>query len=97
MLERTPLTQHTTTDLEEVLSLLETTRQSGWSYSDEELELGVRSMAAPVRDPQGNTIAAMSIAVRAERLSMSEFTETFLVPLKRARNELEKKLYPQGV
>ena len=45
---------------------------------------------------QGNTIAAMSIAVRAERLGMSEFTETFLMPLKRARNELEKKLYPQG-
>ena len=94
MLERTPLTQHTTTDLEEVLSLLETTRQSGWSYSDEELELGVRSMAVPVHDPQGNTIAAMSIAVRSERLTMSEFKETFLTPLKRARNELEKKLYP---
>ena len=97
MIERVALTPHTVTDLEELLGLLETCRQSGWSCSEGELELGVRSMAAPVRDPQGNTIAAMSIAVRAERLSMSEFKETFLMPLKRARNELEKKLYPQGM
>ncbi|BDE70830.1 MULTISPECIES: IclR family transcriptional regulator domain-containing protein [Comamonadaceae] len=97
MIERMALTHQTVTDLEELLGLLDTCRQSGWSCSDGELELGVRSMAAPVRDPQGNTIAAMSIAVRAERLSMSEFKETFLMPLKRARNELEKKLYPQGM
>ena len=95
-IERPPLTQRTVVDLDNLLDLLDACRQSGWSYSDGELELGVRSMAAPVRDPQGNTIAAMSIAVRAERLGMSEFTETILMPLKRARNELEKKLYPQG-
>lgn len=96
MIERIPLTQQTITNLEEILNLLAASRESGWSYSDEELELGVRSIAAPVRDLQGNTIAAMSIAVRSERLSMSEFKETFLIPLKRARNELEKKLYPLG-
>jgi transposase-like protein len=38
----------------------------------------------------------MSIAVRAERLSMSEFKETFLIPLKRARNELEKSYIRRG-
>lgn len=92
--ERLQLTKLTVVDMNALHLILDTCRETGWSYSDGELELGVRSMAAPVRDPQGNTIAAMSIAVRTERLSMSEFKDTFLTPLKRARNELEKKMYP---
>lgn len=94
--ERTPLTRQTVVGEQELLGLLDTCRACGWSYSDGELELGVRSMAAPVRDPEGRTIAAMSIAVRAERLEMGEFRETFRAPLMRARNALEKRLYPAG-
>jgi IclR family pca regulon transcriptional regulator len=94
--ERLPLTRQTVVDLEALQKLLEAGRAAGWCHSDGELELGVRSMAAPVRDPQGRTIAAMSIAVRAERLDMGEFRDTFLTPLLRARNALEKRLYPAG-
>ncbi|MCZ2105131.1 MAG: helix-turn-helix domain-containing protein [Burkholderiales bacterium] len=92
-LDRTALTNRTVVDLNALLRLLDTCRQSGWAYCDEEIEPGVRSMAVPVRDPQGATIAAISVAARAHRLSMGEFSEAFLAPLQRARNALEKKLY----
>jgi IclR family pca regulon transcriptional regulator len=92
--ERARLTSQTVVDQHALMGILEACRATGWSYSDGELELAVRSMAVPVRDPQGQTIAAMSIAVRAERLGMGEFRDAFLQPLLRARNELEKKLHP---
>lgn len=93
-IERLPLTSRTAVAMDDLLRVLDLCRESGWSFSDGELELGVRSMAVPVRDPEGKTIAAMSIAVRAERVGMSEFKDVFLQPLIRARNELEKKMYP---
>lgn len=37
MIERMALTHQTVTDLEELLGLLDTCRQSGWSCSDGEL------------------------------------------------------------
>jgi IclR family pca regulon transcriptional regulator len=93
-MQRTPLTPRTVTTLPQLLELLERCRQDGWACADGELETGVRSMAVPVRDRQGVVIAAMSIAVRAERMGLREFREALLAPLMRARSTLEGRLYP---
>jgi DNA-binding IclR family transcriptional regulator len=42
--------------------------QLGTARDDEELELGVRCMAAGIRDDQGNLIAGLSISAPADRL-----------------------------
>jgi IclR family transcriptional regulator, pca regulon regulatory protein len=68
----------------------------GWSINDGELETGVRSMAVPVRDRDGEVTAAMSIAVRFERMDTREFRDAFLAPLMRARDTLEQRLFPAG-
>lgn len=44
------------------------TRHAGVAYDNEELELGVRCMAAGIRDDQGNLIAGLSISAPADRL-----------------------------
>jgi DNA-binding IclR family transcriptional regulator len=44
-------------------------RSRGYALADEENEVGVRSLAAPVRDYAGNVIAAASIAGPAQRLT----------------------------
>ena len=47
---------------------LATIQTRGYAIADEESEIGVRSLAAPVWDHFGNVIAAVSIAGPAQRL-----------------------------
>ncbi|VTU19613.1 IclR family transcriptional regulator domain-containing protein [Variovorax sp. PBL-E5] len=92
---RRVLTARTVHEADEVLALVVRCREEGYAGSDGELELGVRSMAVPVYDRTGATVAAMSIAVRAERMEMAEFREAFLPALRRARNTLAGRLSPE--
>jgi IclR family pca regulon transcriptional regulator len=92
---RRRLTPQTVTDADEVLDLIARCREEGYAGSDGELELGVRSMAVPVYDRSGSTVAAMSIAVRAERMTFAEFRDAFLPALRRARTTLAGRLYPE--
>lgn len=64
--ERTP---HTIVDSESLRQELATVRMRGYAIDDEESELGLRSIAAPVRDYSGNVIAATSVAGPAQRLT----------------------------
>jgi PcaR/PcaU/PobR family beta-ketoadipate pathway transcriptional regulator len=49
---------------------LERIRLRGFATGNEELEIGVRSVAAPIRNSEGKIIAAVNIAVPASRVSM---------------------------
>lgn len=91
---RHSLTARTVFDADEVLELLARCREEGYAGNDGELELGVRSMAVPVFDREGVTVAAMSIAVRVERMEFVEFREAFLPALRKARSTLQARLYP---
>ena len=78
-----------------MLDLVARCREEGYAGNDGELELGVRSMAVPVYDRTGTTVAAMSIAVRAERMAFIEFRDAFLPSLRKARNTLASRLFPE--
>jgi IclR family pca regulon transcriptional regulator len=92
-MERHPLTPRTVHDIEGVLQQVAQARERGYALNDGELELGVRSMAVPVFNRDGQAIAAMSIAIQADRNSISEMTEAFLPPLLRAQGKLAERLY----
>ena len=92
---RQPLTARTVYELKPVLALLARCREEGYAGNDGELELGVRSMAVPVHDRSGAMVAAMSIAVRAERMSFVEFRDAFLPALRKASATLAGRLYPE--
>ncbi len=55
-------TDTTITDVNELKKQLELIRQRGWAYDDEEDSQGVRCIAVPVFNPQGQVIAAISIS-----------------------------------
>lgn len=92
-MERPRLTAGTVIDATLVLKLVERCRVDGYATNDGELEIGVRSMAVPVSDRAGNAVGAMSIAVRAERMTMAELREAFLPSLLRARTTLATRLF----
>lgn len=71
---RTGLTGHTRnsiTDLARLERELAAVRACGVARDDEELELGVRCMAAGVFDDQGKLLAGLSVSAPADRLEES--------------------------
>lgn len=71
---RTGLTGHTRNSITDIFRLereLTTVRSTGVARDDEELELGVRCMAAGIFDDQGKLLAGLSISAPADRLEES--------------------------
>jgi IclR family pca regulon transcriptional regulator len=56
----------------ELEATLAEVRKRGWALSDERLSLGIRSIAAPVRDAAGTTVAAVNVTVHASETSVRE-------------------------
>ena len=92
-MRREPLTPKTIYELDAVLDKVERCRRDGWAGADGELELGVRSMAVPAFDQQGKFLVGLSISVRAERMTMTEFTHTLLPVLLKGRDTLGQRLF----
>jgi DNA-binding IclR family transcriptional regulator len=67
-------TPTTIIDPEEFRHELAQIRSRGYAMNDEENQVGVRSVAAPVRDYAGNVIAATSVAGPAQRLTKKVMT-----------------------
>ena len=53
-------------------------RARGWALTDEQLALGIRSVAAPLRDGDGRVIAAMNVTVHAAETSVEVLTGEYL-------------------
>jgi IclR family pca regulon transcriptional regulator len=53
-------------------------RARGWAATDEELAPGIRSIAAPLRDGDGQVIAALNICVHAAETPMDVLTDEYL-------------------
>lgn len=62
-------TPTTITSSAELMAELEQIRRLGYGLDREEREIGVRCVAAPVRDATGEVVAAVSVAAPTERLA----------------------------
>ncbi len=80
-LERAQLeryTERTITDADALRAAVLETRERGWALVDQELEVGLRSMAAPVTRAPVGTVAAVNVSAAAQRVSLEDFRERFL-------------------
>jgi IclR family pca regulon transcriptional regulator len=71
---------NTVTDLDQLLSELRHIRRTGYAINDEELAVGLRSVAAPIRDRHDYIVAAINISVPSVRVSRQEL-ESQLAPM----------------
>ena len=53
-------------------------RARGWSLTDEQLAAGIRSVAAPLRDGDGQVIAALNVTVHAAETPLDVLTGEYL-------------------
>jgi IclR family pca regulon transcriptional regulator len=74
--KRTP---RTVADAAGLRQVVERIRESGHAVSDEEVEIGLRAVAVPVRSPAGDVVAAMAVSASSARLSI-ETMEREIVP-----------------
>ncbi|PSJ64929.1 IclR family transcriptional regulator domain-containing protein [Kumtagia ephedrae] len=82
-------TSKTITDRGEIAERVRQAAEQGFAIVDEELELGLRSIAVPVRDRQGRIAAAINVSTQSARFSVAEMRRTVLPPLKRAAARIE--------
>ncbi len=87
---RTGLARHTRNSITQLPALereLIKARHAGVAYDNEELEMGVRCMAAGIHDDQGRLVAGLSISAPADRLD-----ESWLSKLQQTAREISTAL-----
>jgi DNA-binding IclR family transcriptional regulator len=70
------LTPNTITDSDMLLAELAAIRAKGFSIDDEEIEIGLRCVAAPIRDHSGQVVAAISVAAPVQRMTKKQIQGT---------------------
>ena len=86
------LTPHTITQPERLRMEINRARSLGYACIDQELELGLRTLAVPLKNYRGDVVAAMNICAHASRTSMDQLIQQCLPPLLQAQAHLRMLL-----
>jgi IclR family pca regulon transcriptional regulator len=95
-IELVPLAHDTITTRTQLEFELDRVRAEGHAIVDQELESGLRSVAAPIRDRRDRVIAAINLAVQAARVSVEEIRASLLPPLLETAAAIERDLGASG-
>jgi IclR family transcriptional regulator, pca regulon regulatory protein len=74
-------TERTVATVAELDVVLKQVRAQGWALVDQELEIGLRSVAAPLRDASGRAVAAMNISTQVARTTVVQIHEELIPDL----------------
>lgn len=83
------LTPKTVTEISRLDALAVEAGRDGYALVDEELELGLRSIAVPIRGAGGRVVAAINVPAQSARFSPDELREAALPHLRRAAAAIE--------
>jgi len=90
--ELRPTTRRTVTNVDKLRAAVDRARSQGWAMVDQELEEGLRAVAAPLRDRTGKVIAAINISTHSTRMSLSRMRSDLLPPLLATAARIEADL-----
>lgn len=90
--ERPAFHSRTSTSEEELRTILDGVRQRGYALVDQELEIGIRSVAVAVRDPRGRVVAAINASAHASRVTVAQLRQRFLPRLNETAAAIEHDL-----
>lgn len=89
-------TVHTKISKEKIRAAIETAKKNGYSYVEQELELGLCSLAVPVHNRQGEIIAALNLSTPYRPDVESYATGKCLPALRKAALAIEKTINVSG-
>ena len=90
--ELRPLSPRTLTSRDDLRATLAKVRAQGWALVDQELEKGLRSIAAPIRDRTGRTVAAVNLSAHASRMTIERGRRELVPPLLATAARIEADL-----
>jgi IclR family pca regulon transcriptional regulator len=85
-------TPNTKTDPGELMAEFRKVRAEGYALIDQELELGLCSIAVPVENDRGQTVAAINIGAPAAHVPAAEMVARYLPLLKETQAALRTVL-----
>jgi IclR family pca regulon transcriptional regulator len=86
------MTDTTITAPDELARELDRVAADGYALVDQELEVGLRSIAVPIRDSADAVVAAVNLSVHAGTMDVSAMRERLLPPLREAADAIERDL-----
>ena len=90
--ERRALTSRTVTDVAAIMARIAAARSDGYVIIDQELELGLTSIAVPVIDRVGRTLAAINVGTQAARFPPDALVRAVLPKLQAVQADLARLL-----
>ncbi|WP_339105870.1 IclR family transcriptional regulator [Haloterrigena salinisoli] len=82
-------TENTITDRETLLNELDSVREQGYATNDQELTMGLRSVAASIIGPDNHVRGAISISAPLERCKEETFHETYPEMIRKSSNVIQ--------
>lgn len=93
----TKQTEKTITDFGKLKTHLQRVRTNGYAFDQEENEVGIRCVAAPIRDQLGEVIAAISISVPVSRIKAHVLRKELKNQIVETALRISRKIGYQGV
>ncbi|MFF0448938.1 IclR family transcriptional regulator C-terminal domain-containing protein [Streptomyces sp. NPDC004609] len=94
--ERRALTPRTVISVPELERVVERVAREGYALVDEELEEGLRSLAVPVRDLAGRTVASVNVGMHSSRRTVEQCLTEVLPELRSTAAAIEADLHVAG-
>jgi IclR family pca regulon transcriptional regulator len=89
---RPQLTEFTCTSADALRASIAEVRRAGWSLVDQELELGLRSIAVPLTNNKCRIVAALNVSAHASRVTAEQMVSEILPRLLAAKREIDSGL-----
>jgi IclR family transcriptional regulator, pca regulon regulatory protein len=91
------ITARTVTDPDRLREIVSEVGRQGYAIVDQELEEGLRAIAAPIHGAGGAVIAAINLSAHASRVSLAAMRAVLLPALLETARQIEADLRSQGV
>jgi IclR family pca regulon transcriptional regulator len=91
-----PLTRRTITRIPALRAAVTEVRAQGWALVDQELEEGLRSVAAPIATAAGEVAAAINVSTHASRVTLDTLRRSFLPRLLETAHRIQTDLAALG-
>lgn len=87
-MDRKPFTKRTLTSLDALMKSIRSVREKGFAEIEEELEVGLLSLAVPIRNRRGDTVASLNVSSSATRTTMADFRNLALTVMRATAKEI---------
>jgi len=92
-----PITARTVTDPDRLREIVREVARQGYAIVDQELEEGLRAIAAPIHGAGGTVTAAINLSAHASRISMAAMRSELLPKLLETARRIEDDLRSQAL